>query len=90
MTTLNGASILPQNDVITASTAPAKRKRSKSVDEHQSSTSLGATKQFSGFSRRLQTALPLLRKYELAKIILLLELIVRLERIKHLPSSTSL
>jgi hypothetical protein len=64
MTTPNGNSTLPQNDLTTSSAATGKRKRSESVDELSSITTVGPAKQSTGFSKRLQNALPVLRKYE--------------------------
>lgn len=62
MTTLNGNSTFPQNNSTTSSTAPGKRKRSESVDELSPIITTRAAKQFSGFSQKLQNALPILRK----------------------------
>jgi hypothetical protein len=85
MTTLNGDSNFPQTDLATSSTAPGKRKRSESADVFSSNNTLGATKQVSGFSRKLQNALPLLRKYVNVQILVPFQLIMHL-RADQVPS----
>jgi hypothetical protein len=69
MTTPNGNSTLPRNDLTTPFAAPGKRKRSESVDELSSITTAGPAKQSTAFSKRLQNALPVLRKYEIPYIV---------------------
>ncbi|ERF69784.1 hypothetical protein EPUS_07040 [Endocarpon pusillum Z07020] len=89
MTTVDGDLALPQNDLTASSTASGKRKRSESVDIVSSSTTRQESKQFSGFSRRLQNALPLLRKADQAPSILHYSLTSNGERSPKRPKYSS-
>ena len=72
MTTPNGNSTLPQNDLTASFAAPGKRKRSESVDELSSIATAGPAKPSTAFSKRLQNALPVLRKYEILYLVVFL------------------